>query len=153
MFLQIRIKSIGSEHQLDHDCPHCKKINNIHIDLNEAQLVRPAEVDPKVELSDGVGIVMKIPNIDEAIKISDDFTQAIISCIDTIYDKDNVYNKSDVSNKELIEFVESFGRPHVEKVEKFITSQPSIQYMNKFDCSHCNESFDVHLYGLQDFFS
>lgn len=156
LFLQIRIKSNGPEHQLKVKCPKCGAINTIEIDLNEAELVIPDPVDNKVILSGDIGITLRVPSIDDAAKISDrteDFTKTLALCIDTIFDNESVTSRKDVSSKELEAFIESFSREHVEKIEKYISSQPSIQYNDTVKCTECGEDIEIKLYGLQDFFN
>ena len=158
IFLQLRIKSVGETAQISLKCEECGLENEVDVDLSQAYIEYPEEkVDPKIELTDTVGIILKPLNVKDLEKLednSDDISEVIGLAIDKIYDADNVYTAADSSKKELSEFVDSLSHKHLEMIQAYITSQPKLVVEIEFTCSNpdCKYANKIKLEGIQNFF-
>ncbi len=157
LFVKLRIKSIDQFASVMVKCPHCGEKTEVEIDLEKVSVVYPEkELDPNIQLNeDGVGVKLKPLTLDDTSEISEDsqdFNKVIALCIDSIYDSEKVYSKKEVTTQELNDFIDSFSRKNIQDIEKFITSQPSVEYSEKHACVMCGKEFEVKLSGLQDFF-
>jgi len=156
IFLQLRAKSVGETVDLQLKCSECGKDSPAQLDITSVKVQEPAKkVDPKIELTESIGIVARPVPVKEIGKVSDkaeDFVKMIALCIESIYDSDNVYHRKDVSEKELLAFVESLSRKQVEKIEEFIVNQPKLSHLHSFECINCKAKNTVTIEGLQSFF-
>lgn len=157
LFVKLRIKSVDQFATVMVKCPHCKEKTEIEIDLEKVEVVYPKEkIDPNIKLNnEGVGIKLKPLSLDDTSEISEDnqdFNKVIALCIESIYDSEKIYSKQEVTTQELNEFIDSFSRKNIQEIEKFITSQPSVEYSETHTCIHCGKTFEMKLSGLQDFF-
>ena len=156
IFLKLRSKSVGEIISLEVKCKHCDTVNPLDVNIEEIQIKYPEkEVEPTIQLSDEVGIVARhIPVKDlSLLKDQNDITSVIGLCIDSIFDGSKIYKRSDISEKELTDFVESFSREHVAKIEEFISNQPKLEHTIKYKCHQCKKENVITLNGLQDFFN
>ena len=76
----------------------------------------------------------------------------IISCIDSIYDKQDVYPANEQSPAELREFVESFSSQQFKDVVELFNEMPMVRHDVEFNCVHCGIKNEIKLEGLQSFF-
>jgi transcription elongation factor Elf1 len=156
LFLQLRAKSVGELVDLTIKCKNCGGIVPTQLDLNEVNVEKPSKkIDPKIQLTDSIGVTLRaipISEIDSISEDTEDFIRMIALCIESIYDNSNVYHRKDTTEKELITFVESLSHGQLKKFEEYITNQPKLTHKIKFNCIHCNTKNEVVLQGLQDFF-
>lgn len=156
IFIQLRMKSVGEIISLRIPCKKCSKLNEIDVDLNDVEISNiDAEPNAKIQLTDSVGIVVRTIPVSEMGNISDkteDFISTIALCIDSVFDNDKVWTRAELSSKELEDFISSFSREQLGKIENFITHQPKLTYSTTVKCHSCNEDIEISLEGLQDFF-
>jgi hypothetical protein len=160
LFLKLRAKSVGETSKVGHKCKSCEADNELIIDLNEIQIDQSSVVNPKVMITDEVGVMLKYPTTDDINKIIGtkdkseiDATFSIItSCIDAIFDKENVYEASSIERKDINEFVESLSSQQFEKIKQFFEGMPKLKKDVSFTCSSCGTHNELVLEGLQNFF-
>jgi ribosomal protein L44E len=155
IFLQLRSKSVGEKIQLSIPCSKCSTPNTVVVNLNDIEIKYPeVEVDNKIQLSDDVGLVLKPISMSEAIAVQKDTSleRSIQAVIDNVYDSESVYKLENFTKKEISEFIDSFSHSSLEKIEEYITSQPTLEYTIKFKCSECGEENEQVLTGLESFF-
>lgn len=156
LFLQLRSKSVGEIVDLTIKCKECGSVNPTQVDLNEVNIEKPnKKVDPKIKLTDSIGVILRPIPISEIDNISDnteDFVRMIALCIESIYDDSNVYHRKDTTEKELITFVESLSHSQLKMFEEYISNQPKLKHTLQFTCVQCGKKNEIHLQGLQDFF-
>lgn len=157
LFLQIRSKSLGETVDVN---VNCKCGNKIKTSYNIDDLI----VDKKenhtniIKLNDTTGIEMKYPSIDFAIKLFEEedniqiIDDLIISCIDSIYDKNNCWQASDLSRKDIQEFLDNLQEHHFKLIENFFATSPQVIQEIKAKCNRCSADLDVKLKGLYNFF-
>ena len=156
LFLQIRSKSVGEDVEFNIQCKECETQNEQRIDLSTVKVVYPKEKQiTKLELSDTIGITLRSPSVDDilGIKNSNDVVEIMALCIETVYDADKVFDRKDLTKKELAEFVESFSHDHMQKIDGFMSNQPTLKHTLKFKCTKCGADNEQNFEGLQDFFA
>ncbi|MFZ9301795.1 MAG: hypothetical protein ACO239_00405 [Sediminibacterium sp.] len=167
IFVQLRSKSVGEIVNLKYKCnnkifddeskeeKNCNTIVEIDVDLNEIVPKDKIKKENKVEITENLGIIMKYPSLKILSNYEDNESSvldAIVSCIDYIYDKDQIYYAKDTTKEELVEFVESMQSKDLQKLKEFFDSTPKLRKNVHFKCPKCNYEEDVLIEGLENFF-
>lgn len=169
-FLRLRAKSIGEEVELNLRHPtgfnskevECSHVTQRKLNLLDVDVHKTLDHTDKIVLDEetGIGIKFKYPNGE----ISADFedvesktqmdiaSDAIINCIDFIFDKDNIYKKEDSTKEELIEFIDGLSQNQFEKLSAFFDTMPKLKHTIKWKCAGCGCDEEVSLEGLANFF-
>ena len=79
-------------------------------------------------------------------------SDAIINCIDYIFDKENIYKKEDSTKDELIDFIDSLSQSQFQKLSSFFDTMPKLKHTIKWKCQGCGCEEEVTLEGLANFF-
>ena len=159
LFLQLRMKSVGEVANIKLKCSECGEYTNYDLDLSEVQVTYPEKkIDNKIQLTDKVGVILKPISVDDAGEISAEAEDkqliwGIAASIDTVYDEETTYSLSDFNEKEVTEFVESLNRSQLQKIQDFITNQPTLSHKITFKCEKCGHENTITLTGLQIFFT
>lgn len=160
LFLKLRAKSVGESTRVGYKCTACEAENEIIVDLNEIEIDTSSVVNPKVMITEDVGVMLKYPTTAEVNKIiaSKDKSEItatfamIGSCIDAIFDAENVYEAKNLERKDIDQFVESLSSAQFEKIKQFFEGMPKLRKDVSFDCTACGKHNHVMLEGLQNFF-
>jgi hypothetical protein len=167
IFVQLRAKSIGEVVNLKYKCNNkifddeskeekkCNTIVEVDVNLNDIVPTEKVKKENKIEITENLGIVMKYPSFKILENYEDDdnsVLDAIISCIDYIYDKEQMYYAKDTTKEELVEFVESMQTKDLQKLKEFFDSTPKLRKNIHFKCPKCNYEEDVIVEGLENFF-
>jgi len=156
VFLQLRAKSVGEKTKISVTCPDDKKTKvQVEINLADIKCVTNVEHNNKIELGDGIGIMMKYPMIDIMAAQSDKPEAAfeiIKNCVDSIYDAENVTDRKDMDEKELNEFIESMTHEQFEKMNNFFTTMPRVKEEVKVKNPNTGVESTVVLEGMASFF-
>ena len=172
IFLQLRAKAKGELLELKYKCPKCESKIPLSINIEDIKVTTKEGHSTKVELQDGLGIVMKYPNISiqkQLVDIQKDATniegmfETIIHCVDYIYDAESTYPAKDHTAKELKEFLESLSDTQFQKLSSFFETSPSLKHEVELHCKNktgkgketkkvCNYKEDIVLEGLASFF-
>ena len=159
MFLQLRAKSVGESTKVSVTCPDDNETKvTVDVNLAEIECVRNVENNPNIDLGNGIGVVLKYPQIDimeKADAVNQDASKAfdiIKGCIDNIYDSENVYPRSDMDEKELDEFIESLTHGQFEKMQTFFQTMPRVKHNVKVKNPKTGVQSDVVLEGMASFF-
>jgi len=169
-FMRLRAKSIGEnvELQMRHptgynsnseDCGHATQVT---LELLNVEVVKSETHSDKIILDEasGIGIKLKYPTVDMANSAEavdgknqmDVATDAIVSSIDYIFDKDTVYSKADSTKQELVEFIENLSQDQYLKLTKFFESMPKLKHKIVWTCGKCQCKDETTLEGLSSFF-
>jgi uncharacterized protein (UPF0179 family) len=164
ILLNLRARSMGDVVKIAYerkDCPEekCKPVE-IEVNVNEIEIKKDPSHDPKIQLTNDVGVIMKYPDMVMMTKYSGGFEDQgaeqafdlIIKSIESVYDEDNVYSKSDYTPKELKEFVEGFSQEQFSKIEEFFNTMPKMYKDVDFNCTKCGYKEEIRLEGLAGFF-
>jgi hypothetical protein len=161
VFLQIRSKSVGEVSTLKLLCPDDKETYvNVDIDLSEIMVQVDKGHNPKIELTDEMGMIMTYPNIDSLSAsgvtdiTADNMLDVISACILQIYDKkgEEVFETKDQTKKEISEFVESLNTKQFQEVQKFFDTMPKLKHVVTIENPKTKVKSDITLQGLNDFF-
>jgi len=162
IFLNIRAKSVGEVSTLKLLCPDDKETYvNIDIDLSEIMVQVDEGHNPKIELTDEMGMIMTYPSIDSLSATgvtditADNMLDVISVCILQIYDKkgEEVFETKDQTKKEVSEFVESLNTKQFEGVQKFFDTMPKLKHTVELENPKTGVKSEIVLQGLNDFFA
>jgi hypothetical protein len=156
VFLQIRAKSIGEKAKIQVTCPDdgVTKVE-VEVNLGEVKCVNNVEHSDKIELGDGIGIMMKYPKIDVMTQAGDDANSAfnvIKGCIASIYDNENVTDRKDMDEKELDTFIESMTHQQFEDMNNFFITMPRVKEEVSVKNPNTGVESKVVLEGMASFF-
>jgi hypothetical protein len=161
IFLQIRAKSVGEVSTLRLLCPDDKETYvNVDIDLSEIMVQVDKGHNPKIELTDEMGMIMTYPSIDSLSATgvtditADNMLDVIGACILQIYDKkgEEVFETKDQTKKEISEFVESLNTKQFQEVQKFFDTMPKLKHTIEVENPKTKVKSKIVLQGLNDFF-
>jgi len=162
IFLNIRAKSVGEVSTLKLLCPDDKETYvNIDIDLSEIMVQVDEGHNPKIELTDEMGMIMTYPTIDSLSATgvteitADNMLDVISACILQIYDKkgEEVFETKDQTKKEISEFVESLNTKQFQEVQKFFDTMPKLKHTVELENPKTGVKSEIVLQGLNDFFA
>jgi len=162
IFLNIRAKSVGEVSTLKLLCPDDKETYvNIDIDLSEIMVQVDEGHNPKIELTDEMGMIMTYPTIDSLSATgvtditADNMLDVISACILQIYDKkgEEVFETKDQTKKEISEFVESLNTKQFADVQKFFDTMPKLKHTVELENPKTGVKSEIVLQGLNDFFA
>jgi hypothetical protein len=161
VFLQIRSKSVGEVSKLKLLCPDDgKTYADCEVDLNEVKVQVDEDHTNKIELDNGVGIIMKYPTIDSFREsgIQDinatNMLEVISTCILQIYEDNGkkIFDPKDQTKKELTDFIEQLNTKQFKEVQKFFDTMPKLKHTIKVKNPKTKKESDIVLTGLNDFF-
>ena len=161
IFLQIRSKSVGEVSKLRLLCPDDKKTYaECEVNLNEVEVQVGDDHTNKIELGNGMGMIMKYPTIDSFKEsgIQDinagNMLDVIGSCVLQIYEEEGkkTYDSKDQTKKELIEFIEQLNTKQFKDVQSFFDTMPKLKHEITIKNPKTKKESKVTLTGLNDFF-
>lgn len=156
LFLKLRGKSVDNIIELKFRDKEDDKVYDFQINLDEIEITINEENDPKIEITNEIGMIMKYPNIASTQKMAgiddqeDVFNKVLISCIDTIYDEESVYPASEHTDEELIEFIEQLDSKSFKKIEKFFDTLPKLSHVLEYE-NELGHKRRIELNTVQDF--
>ena len=162
IFLNIRAKSVGEVSTLKLLCPDDKETYvNVDIDLSEIMVQVDEGHNPKIELTDEMGMIMTYPSIDSLSATgvtditADNMLDVIGACVLQIYDKkgEEVFEAKDQTKKELSDFVESLNTKQFQEVQKFFDTMPKLKHTIEVENPKTKVKSKIVLQGLNDFFA
>tara|TARA_R110000824_G_scaffold242723_1_gene431398 strand:- start:140 stop:859 length:720 start_codon:yes stop_codon:yes gene_type:complete len=131
---------------------------SVDIDILSSEIEKNPEHNPKIELTDTVGLVMGYPDINMISKLSganesiEASMDVIAKCIEQVYDEESVYSRTDFTFQEIKEFVDNLTQPQFEKIQKFFNTTPKIFQDVNVSCDKCDFKETIKLEGLSSFF-
>ena len=162
IFLNIRAKSAGEVSKLNILCQDDKKTYaKVDLDLNEVKVQVGDDHTNKIELGNGMGMIMKYPTIDSfkdtgiTTITASNMLEVITACILQIYEEDGkkVYDPKDQTKKELTEFIEQLNTKQFKDVQNFFDTMPKLKHDIVIKNPKTKKENKVTLTGLNDFFA
>jgi len=157
LFLKLRAKSVNNIVKLSYRDNEDDEVYDFEVDLDKIEVEMPKDIDPKIQITDQIGMTMKYPSASITDRLRefenevDLMTFFIINCIDTIYTEDEVFLASDYKEKELEEFLDGLTIQSFDKVRQFFEKLPKlyhkIEYKNKL-----GNDRSIELNTVRDFF-
>lgn len=155
LFLKLRIASSGESISLsiphadiDEECDH-KQL--IELNLNDIKVRENPNHKKTIQLTDGIGVTMRYPTISDSIFSNP--KDLLISCIESIYDKENIYHSKDSTKEELAEWVGSLENKHIAKIKEFFDTMPSVYFEIEYTCDKCKKTENRIIEGFENFFT
>lgn len=166
IFTQLRSKSVGEKVELVFGCdePHTgedlkKSKVKIIIDLSKIEISKDENHTKKIELFDGIGVIMKYPTIDvlnglESLEGEniDEIFELISNCIETIYTPTELFHVKEQTQEEVIDFLNNLTSDQFQKIQEFFRTMPKLTYKINYSCPVCKKKHSQTLGGLQNFF-
>ena len=143
-------------------CPDDKKTYaDVELDLNQVNVQVGEDHTNKIELGNGMGMIMKYPSID-SFKDSgirdinaSNMLEVISTCILQIYEEEGkkVYDPKDQTKKELTDFIEQLNTKQFKDVQKFFDTMPKLKHEITVKNPKTKIESKITLSGLNDFFA
>lgn len=158
VFVKLRSKSVGETTTVGMTCTECNEKTDIKVSLEEVEVNVDKNLDSKIELSDGVGVTMRYPGINDMMDIGGEQTDVdkmmsmIRASIDTIYTSEEVFNIKEQSSTEVDEFIDSLTSKQFSKIREYLEKMPTAQMNIEYECEHCNAKNNQVIKGTANFF-
>lgn len=161
IFAQLRARSVGEVVDLIVKCDTCedeKAAVNVKIDISSITVYRSPGHSNKIELFDGVGVVMKYPSMELVDKLSDaadnidTLFDIVIQSIDYIYTAEEIFYSKDQTQQDILDFLNNLTSDQFEKIQKFFESMPKLKKDIEYTCPVCNTHHKKVLEGIGSFF-
>jgi hypothetical protein len=161
IFLNIRSKSVGEISKLKLLCPDDKKTYaDVEVNLNEVKVQVGDDHTNKIDLGNGMGMIMKYPTIDSFAEsgIKDitpsNMLEVISTCILQIFEDEGkkVYDTKDQTQKEVIDWIEGLNTKQFQDVQKFFETMPKLKHEITIKNPKTKVESKIMLNGLNDFF-
>ena len=161
IFLNIRSKSVGEVSKLKLLCPDDgKTYANVEVNLNEVKVQVGDDHTNKIDLGNGMGMIMKYPTIDSFKEsgIKDinpgNMLEVISTCIMQIFEDEGkkVYDTKDQTKKEVIEWIEQLNSKQFKDVQNFFETMPKLKHEITIKNPKTKKESKIMLNGLNDFF-
>ena len=161
LFLNIRAVSVGEDVDMNITCKDDKKTQvKYTFSLFDVVVDKPEGHDPKIMLSDEMGIVFRYPSFSEFVKSSiigqqldpESYIDSISGCVDQIFDGEEVYDSSTTKPKEFREFIEGLTTAQFKKVTQFFETIPRLEYKFNITNPETGVESEYVINGLQNFF-
>ena len=163
LMLQLRTISVGETTKIsfygveDSNCDECKESRVVEINLKDVKVDMSGKIDPKIALTDTVGVFMRYPTHKEIAKFSKTQSEPnaelklLWSCIESVYDAESIVSTKDVTVDEGMQFLESLTTKQFAEVEKFLQNMPKLTYEVNLTCGKCGTKQSTTLTGLETF--
>ena len=158
LFIKIRAKSVNNIINLTYQDLDDDKRYEVEVDLDNIEIKEDPSHTNKIEVGNGLGMIMKYPSAELATKLeagNDDmqvFFKVLENCVESIYDANGVYPVEDEDPAELEEFIQSLDVSTFKKIQEFFTTMPKLYYEVKYTNSLGTEKV-IPLTTLNDFFT
>jgi hypothetical protein len=157
LFLKLRAKSVNNIAKVSYRDNEDDEIYDFEIDLDKIEVDMPKDIDPKIQITDQIGMTMKYPSASITDRLRDFenevdlMTFFIVNCIDSIYTEDEIFLASDYKEKELEEFLDGLTIQSFDKVRQFFEKLPKLYHKIEYKNKLGNDRF-IELNNVRDFF-
>ena len=161
IFLNVRSKSVGEVSKLKLLCPDDgKTYADVEVNLSEVKVQVGDDHTNKIELGNGMGMIMKYPTIDSFKEsgIKDinpnNMLEVISTCILQIYEEEGkkVYDTKDQTKKEVTDWIEQLNSKQFKDVQNFFETMPKLKHEITIKNPKTKKESKIMLNGLNDFF-
>ena len=161
IFLNNRAKSVGEIAKLKIICPDDEKTPvDVEVDLTKINVEMEEKHNPRIQLTDTIGILMQYPSMDvvaeNAILDTGEATKQLFKlvseCMYQIWEGEETYDAMDYSDKEKRAFLESLSHQQFEKLQSFFETMPSLKHDIEVTNPKTEVTSTLTLRGLSSFF-
>ena len=163
IFLNIRAKSVGEIANLKIICPDDDKTTaDVTVDLTKVNVHMDDAHNPKIELTDTIGMLMQYPSIgligqatnmgEQNAKSAEQMFELVSNCMYQIWEGEEVHECSDYTETEKVAFLESLNHSQFEKIQKFFDTMPTLKHDIEVTNPKTGVKSTVTLRGISSFF-
>lgn len=159
LFLQLRSRSIGENVSLNTKCNTCANQISFKVDISAAEVDFSTNIEPKIQLTDDIGVKMRYPTLAENIKLfetknkdSEILVQTVARCVEMVWDANEMVDTSDYTEAQIMGFLETLTVDQMTRITNFILLMPAVRILKEIKCPHCQAENRVLIEGLENFF-
>jgi len=162
IFIQIRAKSVGEVAKIQVICPDDGITEvKVKIDLTKLQVEMDDKHNPRIQLTDDIGVLMSYPNLATVLSMKkdteeesnvDNMFKMIQDCMYQIWQGEETFDVSDYTDKEKQEFLDSLNHKQFEKLQVFFETMPSLKKEVAVTNPKTKVKSKVSLEGMDSFF-
>lgn len=160
IFLNVRAKSVGEVAKLKVKAPDDEKtIVDIEVDLTEVVVQMPDGHDPRIQITEDVGLLMTYPTMETAGKLqgkkgsqADQLFEMICGCMYQIWQGEEVFDCMDYTVKDKMQFLDSLNHQQFEKVQEFFNTMPTLKHEVEVYNPKTKKTSTLTLEGMNSFF-
>ncbi len=160
IFLNIRAKSVGEVAKLKVKAPDDgETIIDIEVDLTEVVVQMPDGHDPRIQITEEVGLLMTYPTMGSVNDINkkdktgaDSLFDMICGCMYQIWQGEEVYDCMDYTVKDKMTFLDSLNHQQFEKVQEFFNTMPTLKHEVEVTNPKTKKKSTLTLEGMNSFF-
>jgi hypothetical protein len=139
---------------------YCGTVVQVPINLDKIEIKKNPKNTPKIELQDGVGILLRYPTFETLQQITklketnniDSSFDVIFECTVMLFESNGkTYEKEHIDKKEFIEFLEALSQAQFQKIMDFFETLPVVRHEVHFNCPRCRHEADVVIEGTRSF--
>jgi hypothetical protein len=161
IFLNIRAKSVEEVANIKVTCPDDEVTQvNIEVDLTKVQVQMDDDHNPRIQLSDDIGILMSYPNLSTIISTNtskedayDTMFQMIQDCMYQIWQGEETFDVMDYTDEDKKTFLESLNHDQFTKIQTFFETMPTLKHEIEVTNPKTKVKSTVKLEGMNSFFS
>ncbi len=160
IFLNIRAKSVEEVANIKVTCPDDEVTQvNIEVDLTKVQVQMDDDHNPRIQLSDDIGILMSYPNLSTIISTNtskedayDTMFQMIQDCMYQIWQGEETFDVMDYTDEDKKTFLESLNHDQFAKIQTFFETMPTLKHEIEVTNPKTKVKSTVKLEGMNSFF-
>ena len=162
IFLQIRAKSVGEIAKIQVICPDDEVTEvMVEVDLTKIQVEMDEKHNPRIQLTDDIGILMSYPNLATVLSMKkdtegesniDSMFQMIQDCMYQIWQGEETFDIMDYTEKDKQAFLESLNHEQFEKLQVFFETMPTLKHEVEVTNPKTKVKSKVVLEGMNSFF-
>ena len=161
IFLQIRAKSVEEIAKLKVICPDDGVTEvGIEVDLTKLQVQMDDDHNPRIQLSDDIGLLMSYPNLSTVISVNEDdpdntyetMFKMIQDCMYQIWQGEETFDVMDYSDADKKTFLESLNHNQFAKIQTFFETMPALKHEVEITNPKTQIKSTVTIEGMNSFF-
>lgn len=154
LFIKLRIASSGEIINLT--VPHlddaeCDYKQSVELNLNDIKIEQDPKHNKTIDFGGDIGVTMRYPTMLDSTSSTP--KELLLSCIESIYDKDNLYPTKDITVVELEEWVGSLENKHINQIKEFFDTMPKVHLEIEYTCNKCGKVEKRVIEGFENFFT
>ena len=165
IFLNIRAKSVDEIAEVMVICPDDGETEvKVKIDLTKVNVEMDEKHNPKIQLTDDIGVLMSYPNLASVLAMKknpdagedgsnvDAMFQMIQDCMYQIWQGEETFDVTDYTDKDKQDFLDSLNHEQFEKLQVFFETMPALKQEVKVTNPKTKVKSKVVLEGMDSFF-
>lgn len=153
-FIALRAKSVSNIAKVLVTDKEDGEQYEVEVNLDKVEVVRKQEVANKLMLTDTVGVILKYPTFETLVGMDvekADVLTVLRGCIDQVFEGEEVFDVANYTKAELDDFILSFNKQQMEKIQEFFEAMPKIVAKAKY-VTKDNQVKEITIEGLDNFF-